>query len=106
MIVIGSMKLGLWSHVSRAAFFTPDRGLSRPVLETALQDLSDTTANVVQQAVIAKLFRRHQARPLLNPGETSADVKKRILETVEDSNIVIALQMNHPERVKLIWEDI
>jgi cytochrome P450 len=57
-------------------------------------------------AVIARLFRRHQVKPLLEPGETVQDAKKRVLENVEDSDVVITLQMKHPERVKLVWEEI
>ncbi|KAL2074669.1 hypothetical protein VTL71DRAFT_8448 [Oculimacula yallundae] len=56
-------------------------------------------------AVMATLFRRLRVVPVINEGESEEDVKKRILETVEDSKIVMTLAMKHPERVKLIWEE-
>ncbi|CAL3964690.1 unnamed protein product [Diplocarpon coronariae] len=61
-------------------------------------------AQVEFVAVIARLFRNHRVSPEMKEGESEEDVKKRILQTVEDSKLVMTLRMNHPERVKLIWE--
>ncbi|PBP26529.1 cytochrome P450 [Diplocarpon rosae] len=62
-------------------------------------------AQVEFVAVIARLFRNHRVTPEMIEGESEEDVKKRILQTVEDSKLVMTLRMNHPERVKLIWEE-
>ncbi|KAH7360821.1 cytochrome P450, family 5, subfamily A [Rhexocercosporidium sp. MPI-PUGE-AT-0058] len=56
-------------------------------------------------AVMARLFRQHFVMPVVNEGESEDDVKRRVLETVEDSKLVMTLRMNNPERVKLIWEE-
>jgi len=63
-------------------------------------------AQVEFVAVIARLLRRHQVSPVLLEGETIVDAQKRIFEIVEDSDLIITLKMNHPERVKLIWEEV
>lgn len=55
-------------------------------------------------AVMARLFRQHRVVPVMNEGEEEHDVKRRVLETVDDSKLVMTLRMNHPERVKLVWE--
>ncbi|KAL5326658.1 hypothetical protein ACEPPN_004346 [Leptodophora sp. 'Broadleaf-Isolate-01'] len=56
-------------------------------------------------AVMARLFRQHRAVPVKSEGESEEDVKKRVLGTVKDSKLVMTLRMNHPERVKLVWEE-
>jgi cytochrome P450 len=62
-------------------------------------------AQVEFVAVIARLFRRHRCSPVLLKGETMVEAKKRVLEIVEDSNLVLTLKMMHPEKVKLTWEE-
>ncbi|KAJ5050427.1 uncharacterized protein L3040_002310 [Drepanopeziza brunnea f. sp. 'multigermtubi'] len=57
-------------------------------------------------AVIALLFRKHRVAPEMKEGESKEDVKRKVLDTVEDSRLVMTLRMNNPERVKLIWEAI
>ncbi|CZR54671.1 related to cytochrome P450 3A7 [Phialocephala subalpina] len=57
-------------------------------------------------AVISKLFRKHKVSPVLEQGETFEDAKKRIFNVVEDSSLVITLQMRHPERIRLAWEEV
>ncbi|KUJ12892.1 cytochrome P450, family 5, subfamily A [Mollisia scopiformis] len=63
-------------------------------------------AQVEFVAVISKIFRKHKVGPVLLQGETFEDAKKRIYEVVEDSHMVITLQMKHPEKVNLVWEEI
>ena len=63
-------------------------------------------AQVEFVAVIARLFRQHRCSPLLLNWETRVEAKKRVLDMVEDSNLVLTLNMMHPEKVKLIWEDV
>jgi cytochrome P450 len=63
-------------------------------------------AQVEFVAVIARLFWRHRCSPVLLKGETMVEAKKRVLDIVEDSNLVLTLKMMHPEKVKLTWEEI
>ncbi|KAE8449165.1 hypothetical protein EG329_008549 [Mollisiaceae sp. DMI_Dod_QoI] len=63
-------------------------------------------AQVEFVAVISRLFRKHNVRPVLEEGETFDDAKKRIFDVVEDSHLVITLQMKHPEKIRLIWEEV
>lgn len=63
-------------------------------------------AQVEFVAVIAHLFRRHRVSPVLEyEGETAESVKKRVLEILEDSELEITIKMNHPEKVKMVWEE-
>jgi cytochrome P450 len=62
-------------------------------------------AQVEFVAVIAHLFRRHRVKAVLEPGETMEAVKKRIFATLEDSALKVTIKMNHPENVKLVWEE-
>ena len=63
-------------------------------------------AQVEFVAVIAHLFRRHRVRAVLEqPGETMEAVKKRIFGVLEDSALELTTKMNHPEKVKLLWEE-
>ena len=63
-------------------------------------------AQVEFVAVIARLFRQHRCSQLLLKGETRVEAKKRVLDIVEGSNLVLTLNMMRPEKVKLIWEDV
>ena len=56
-------------------------------------------------AVLATLLREHKVRPALRNGETFAEARKRIFATVEDSKVIITLQIQHPENVPLVWEE-
>lgn len=57
-------------------------------------------------AVISRLFRSHQVKPFLESGEGATEAKERLMEVVQDSKVVITLQMRHPEKVKLVWERV
>ena len=62
-------------------------------------------AQVEFVAVIAHLFRSHRVKAIMEPGETKEAVKKRIFEVLEDSSLEVTIKMNHPEKVKLLWEE-
>lgn len=62
-------------------------------------------AQVEFVAVIAKLFMKHRVSPKLDVGETRAMAAERVKKCLLDSGITITLSMNHPERVKLVWEE-
>lgn len=63
-------------------------------------------AQVEFVAVIARLFRSHRCSPVLLRGESEVQAKKRVLEVVEDSNLVLTLKMLHPERLRIAWEEV
>ncbi len=63
-------------------------------------------AQVEFVAVLARLFRRHQVKPVLEAGETVEEANARILAVAEDSYLNITLQMRHPEKAKLAWEEV
>ena len=54
-------------------------------------------------AVMAALFRNARVRPALLQGENSETAKERVLKTVENSKVLITLQMLQPDKVPLIW---
>jgi cytochrome P450 len=62
-------------------------------------------AQVEFVAVIAKLFMKYRVSPKLEGGETLAMASERVKRGVLDSSLHIVLKMNHPERVKLVWEE-
>jgi cytochrome P450 len=63
-------------------------------------------AQVEFVAVISKLFTNHKVGPALRVGESFENARKRIFDMVEDSHLVIMLQMRHPEKVNLVWEEV
>jgi cytochrome P450 len=63
-------------------------------------------AQVEFVAVIASLFRKHRARPVALAGETLEDARNRVRKEVDSSSLKITLSMNHPEKIKLIWEEL
>lgn len=63
-------------------------------------------AQVEFVATIAYLFRNNRVKAVAEPGETFADLRKRIYEVVEDSSLLVTVKMNHSEKVKLVWEKL
>lgn len=55
-------------------------------------------------AVIASLFQRHTALPVLKEGETMEEAQTGLREAVVDSECVMTLKMKHPEKARLRWE--
>ena len=55
-------------------------------------------------AVLSCLLRGHRVRPVLLPGESEEDAQKRVIAVVEDSEMELAIKMNHPERLRVRWE--
>ena len=49
------------------------------------------------------LFRKHQARPILQPGETFKEARQRVLAVVKDSSVELLLQMRDPGSVAVAW---
>lgn len=54
-------------------------------------------------AAVSTLYSKMKSEPVVRPLETLEQARQRLLEVMMDSDPVLALQMNHPERVKLQW---
>lgn len=60
-------------------------------------------------AVIAYLFQKHRVRPVVLDGESDKDMKARVMSIIEDSMVNQGnptLKMMHPEKVRLVWENV
>lgn len=57
-------------------------------------------------ATISTLFRNNRVSVKELAGETEEQMRKRVLDVAEDSEVGAspALKMRHPEKVRLIWE--
>jgi cytochrome P450 len=60
-------------------------------------------AQVEHVAVMAAIFRDHYVVPIKQAGENGAAARKRTLDVVNDSGMILLLQMFHPERAALEW---
>ena len=56
-------------------------------------------------AVLATLFHRHRVDPCQRDGESMDSARGRVMAAVNDSGIVLLLQMLHPEKVDLKWRE-
>ena len=61
-------------------------------------------AQVEFVAVLATLLRKWRVRPRVLEGESMEQARKRVLAFVEDSEVVITLQMKKAKSVCLVWE--
>ena len=55
---------------------------------------------------MSTLFRDHRVRPVRMSGETEEDARRRIMQVVEDKEMVLLLQMVRPERAALEWAEV
>ncbi|KAA8612564.1 CypX Cytochrome P450 [Pyrenophora tritici-repentis] len=60
-------------------------------------------AQVEFVAVIATLFRKCTAQPIVKKGESMQQAKQRLLDLTQDSQAGLTLQMNRPKEVSLKW---
>ncbi|KAF2248737.1 cytochrome P450 monooxygenase-like protein [Trematosphaeria pertusa] len=61
-------------------------------------------AQVEHVAVMAAIFRDHCVMPVKEAGEDDAAARLRVLNVVNDSGMVLLLQMFHPEKAALQWK--
>ncbi len=55
-------------------------------------------------AAIAILFKYWRLNPVTNPGESLESARERVLRfVVEDTGMILMVQMLHPERCPLVW---
>lgn len=60
-------------------------------------------AQVEFVATMATLFRNYRVQPVVKPGETLDQSRKRVLEVVKDSSVQLLLQMRDPGSVAVTW---
>ena len=56
--------------------------------------------------VIARLFHKGRVRPKMEAGEKQEEAFKRAKDVVTGSILDITLHMVHPEKVRLVWQDV
>ncbi|KAI9836332.1 MAG: hypothetical protein M1837_003399 [Sclerophora amabilis] len=83
--------------------FEPRRGTYIPWSEGERICPGKKFAQVEFVATIAVLFRSHRVRPIRRSGETQAEAAQRVLDVVEDSDVGLTLQMQHPSQVSVEW---
>jgi hypothetical protein len=49
-------------------------------------------------------MREHRVEPVVNKGETVEGARERLLKVTGDSDMTLAMRMNHPENLRLRWE--
>jgi cytochrome P450 len=59
-------------------------------------------------AAIAVLFHRHRVAPVVDTakGETENLARERTMQVLADSDMALAMRINHPERLRLRWERV
>ncbi|KAJ9607585.1 hypothetical protein H2200_007663 [Cladophialophora chaetospira] len=60
-------------------------------------------SQVEHTAAIACLFHKHRVAPVLEAGESVLQARMRLLCALQDSDMALAMRMNHPERLTLRW---
>lgn len=94
----------LHTRLTQETLYVPPKGTYFPWSDGQRNCPGKKFTQVEFAAVIASLFRDHRVRPIMNPGETHMEAKKRILEVIEDSTLRLLLQMRDPGRLSLAWE--
>lgn len=85
---------------------TPPPGVFLPWISGPRVCPGKKFAQVEFVAIMVSLFRGHRARVMPLVGETQEDTTKRAWKEIDDSSLKITLSMKHPERIKLIWEEL
>jgi cytochrome P450 len=63
-------------------------------------------AQVEFVAAVVSLFKNHEVRPVQLKGESQKATADRVKMVVDDSTLDITLTMKHPEKIRLIWEEL
>jgi cytochrome P450 len=82
---------------------TPPRGTYLPWSVGPRTCPGQKMSQVEFVAVVATLFRRCTARPVVREGESVQLARRRVLGLVQDSRPVLTLQMGRPGEVLLEW---
>jgi cytochrome P450 len=84
---------------------TPVKGCYLPWGEGLRACPGKKFAQVEHVAAMAAIFRDHYVKPVRETGEDDAAARARTLKVVNDSGMVLLLQMFHPEKVALEWSE-
>jgi cytochrome P450 len=89
--------------VEEPALTTPPRGRFIPWSMGPRVCPGQKMSQVEFVAVIATLFRRCNAQPVIKKGEDTDGARQRLLDLMQDSQAVLTLQMNRPKDVLIQW---
>ncbi|TVY53796.1 putative cytochrome P450 4d21, partial [Lachnellula suecica] len=99
-------KSGPGTSLEREYLRTPPKGAYVPWSEGARACPGKKFAQVEFVAAIVSLFRSHRVEVVPENGDSKAEAQKRSLKAVQDSRIVLLLQMNNPESIGLRWVEV
>lgn len=90
--------------VAGEEFITPARGTFLAWADGVRDCPGKKFAQVEAVATIAALFKDRRVNPVTKPGESLEAARKRVLDfIVEDTGMVLLVQLLHPERCPLVW---
>jgi hypothetical protein len=82
----------------------PDHGAYIPWGEGNRSCPGKKFSQVEHVAVMVAMFREHRVAPLARDGESRDSAKERVVATLEDTGMLLLLQMLHPEKTPLVWQ--
>ena len=86
--------------------FSPLKGTFFPWAEGARNCPGKKFAYVEIVAILASLLWNHRADPVPQAGESIVEARRRILEVVKDSSVMLMLKMRDPESVAIRWSEV
>lgn len=90
--------------VAGEEFIAPVRGTFLPWSDGVRYCPGKKFTQVEAVATMAALFKDWRVDPITKPGESLHAARKRVLDfIVEDTGMVLLVQLLHPERCPLIW---
>ncbi len=87
----------------REVLYTPPKGAYLPWSAGPRGCPGKKFAHVETVGALAGLFRDHKVEPVPEDGEDMEMARKRTMDVVNDSGMVLLLQMLKPERAGLRW---
>ena len=87
----------------RESLFTPPKGAYLPWSDGARGCPGKKFAQVEFVAAMAALFRDYKVEPVPERGESMEMARKRVNDVVNDSGMVLLLQILHPEKAGVRW---
>lgn len=89
--------------MDREVLYTPPKGAYLPWSDGPRGCPGKKFAHVETVGALAGLFRDHRVEPVPEDGEDMGMARKRTMDVVNDSGMVLLLQMLKPERAGLRW---
>lgn len=85
---------------------TPPPGVFLPWISGPRVCPGKKFAQVEFVAIMASLFKGYRARVLPSVGETQENARRRARKEIDDSCLKITLSIKHPEKIRLVWEEV